>query len=188
MTDEPRTPRLYLARRRRGGHTVVTAVGTIANSTVIQLRTVLLQALARGERSLLLDLAGVDHIDEAGLDALRRTAARAHLLGGQLRLVAPTLSVAERLRASDLRRYVAVDATLARALDTSATAPPPGLEDPPADWLEQHQPADPGDFDDDGDDRWAEPGAELPLDADAADLLDQHAPVPVDEEDYPTGT
>src|SRR3954454_5433391 len=107
----PARPRLYLGCRRRCGHTVVTAVGTIAETTVIELRTVLLRALARHERSLLLDLAGVDHIDDAGLDALRRTAARAHLLGGQLRLVAPSPTVAERLCTSGLRRRVAVDAT-----------------------------------------------------------------------------
>lgn len=182
-------PRLYLASRRRKGHRLVTAVGTIAQATVIELRTLLLQTLARQERSLLLDLSGVDHIDDAGLDALRRTAARAHLVGGQLRLFAPSPPVAERLRGSDLRRYVAVDSTLAGALGTSATTPTPGLEDPPADWLEQRQPTDPAELDDTGDtgdvDRAAS-GGDLPLDADPADLVDQHIPVPVDDEDYPT--
>ncbi|MBO0829506.1 MAG: STAS domain-containing protein [Streptosporangiales bacterium] len=183
------TPRLYLASRRRDGHTLVTAVGTIARATVMQLRTILLQALARDERSLLLDLAGVDHIDDTGLDALRRTAARARLVGGELRLVAPSPAVAERVRTSDLRRHVAVDVTLAGALDTPAVAPLPGLEDPPADWFEQRQPADPVDAaePDDVDGR-VEPGGPLPEEADAADLVDQRLPVPLDEEDYPAGT
>lgn len=182
-------PRLHLASRRRKGHTVVTATGTIAQDTLIQLRTLLLQALARHERSLLLDLSGVDRIDEAGLDALRRTAARARLVGGQLRLVAPSPPVAERLRSSDLRHRVPVDATLAGALDTSAAPPVPGPEDPPPDWLEQHQPVDAVELDDAwdvGDGPALE--AELPLDADPADLVDQHLPVPLDEEEYRTGT
>lgn len=183
----PTTPRLYLTSRRCKGHTVITVVGTIAQATVIQLRTLLLQALGRQERSLLVDLAGVDHIDDAGLDALRRTAARARLLGGRLRLVAPSPAVAERLRGSDLRRHVAVDATLTGALDTPPAVP--GVEDPPADWLEQHQPADPTDIDDTVEDPGeAAPDGELPMNVDAADLVDQHAPVPLDEEDYRTGT
>lgn len=180
-------PRLYLARRRRKGHTVVTAVGTITRATVIQLRTLLLRALARHEHSLLLDLSGVDDIDDAGLDALRRTAARTHLVGGQLRLVAPSPAVAERLRTSDLRRHLAVDATLAGALDTSPAAPGPRPEDPPADWFEQHQPTDPTDADMDVDDSVAA-GADPPVDADPADVVDQHTPVPLDEEAYPTSS
>lgn len=139
-------PRLYLVCRQRRGHTVITAAGTIAKTTVIQLRTVLLQRLARHERSLFLDLAGVDYIDDAGLDALRRTAVRAHLLGGQLRLVAASPAVAARLRTSDLRSHLAVDTAL------------------------------------------SSPGSELSLDADTADLIDRHVPVPVDEEDYPANT
>lgn len=191
------TPRLYVARRRRGEHTVFTAVGTIAKATVIELRSMLLQALARHERSLLLDLAGVDHIDDAGLDALRRTAARAHLIGGQLRLVAPSPAVAERLRTSELRRHVAVDTTLVGALDAAAGTPEPGLEAPPADWLEQHQPVDPTDDDTDGELDAAVPAAsdgehplhvDRALEVDPADLVEQHVPVPFDEEDYPTGS
>lgn len=176
MTEEISTPRLYLGRRRRGGHTVITAVGTIAQTTVIQLRTVLLQALARRDRSLLLDLAGVDHIDDAGLDALRRTAARAHLLGGQLRLVAPAPGVAARLRSSGLHHRVPVDATLTAALDTPTTMPAPGLETPDADRVEQHQPAEHADADD-----ILEGGVDR-------DLLIAAADGAVDKKDHPTST
>lgn len=180
----PAPSALHLATHRRNGHTVVSAVGTIDQATVIQLRTLLLQALGRPEGSLLLDLTGVDHIDEAGLDAIRRTAARARLVGGQLRLVAPSRAIAQRLRGSDLHRHVPVDDALSGALATSPAAP--GVEDPPADWLEQRQPVDPTDID--------EPiglpasRGDLPADADPADLVDQHTPVPLDEEDYPSGT
>lgn len=181
------TSALHLASRRRKGHTVVTAVGTIDRATVIQLRTLLLRALGRREGGLLLDLSGVDHIDEAGLDALRRTAARARLVGGQLRLVAPSPSVAERLRGSDLRQQVPVDDSLAAALDTSPASP--GMEDPRADWLEQHRPVDPADVDGlvDGPDGAASHG-DPSVDADPADFVEQHTPVPLDEEGYPTGT
>lgn len=180
--------RLYLAQRTRGDHAVVTAIGAITRSTVLQLRSMLLQALARGERSLLLDLAGVDSIDDAGLAALSHVATRAGLVGGRLRLVAPGPSVTAQLRRTGLDRRLAVSPTLTGALET----PAPGVEDPEADWVEQHQPADPNQTDeaDEADglgdpDEQAAAGNELPLDADPADHLDQHTPVPVDEEEYP---
>lgn len=115
-------PRLYLDHRRRQGHSVITAVGTITRPTVLQLRTALLQALARHERRLLLDVAGVDRIDDAGLDALRRTATRARLLGGELRLVAPSPELVERLRSSGLDRRLPVSGTLAGALGSGSEA------------------------------------------------------------------
>lgn len=182
------TPRLYLAQRRRNGHAVVTAIGAITRSTVLQLRSTLLQALARGERSLLLDLAGVDRIDDAGLAALDRTATRADLLGGRLRLVAPAPPVAAQLHRTGLDRRLAVSSTLTHVLEPPARAP--GVEDPDADWVEQHQPADPADADtlDDVAAGEAATGGEVPLDADPADHLDQHTPVPVGEEDYPATT
>lgn len=178
----PATPALSLTSRRRKGQTVITAVGSIAQATVIQLRTLLLQLLCRQDGSLLLDLSGVEHIDDAGVDALRRTAARAHLVGGQLRLVAPSPGVAERLRGSDLRAHMTVDTALASDMAPAA----PGVENPPADWLEQHQPADPAEDEaaEDDLDRAAAGGPSV--EADAADLVDQRIPAPVGEEDYPT--
>lgn len=124
--------RLYLACRNRGGHAVVTAIGSITADTVIQLRTSLLQMLARRQRNLVLDLSGVDHIDDTGLDALRRTAARAQLVGGQLRLVAPSPRIAERLRNSSLRRHLTGSTTLAGVLGSTATEASAAPDDPTA--------------------------------------------------------
>jgi hypothetical protein len=58
------------------------------------------------------------------------------------------------------------------------------IEDPDADRLEQMTPATYEDPDDEGADDLA--ASELPLDADALDVADQHRPVPIDD-DPPEG-
>lgn len=68
----------------------------LTRSTVPQLRSALLEALSRGGPHLVLDLAAVGRIDDFGLDALQRTAARARLEGGDLHVAAPTPAVAAR--------------------------------------------------------------------------------------------
>lgn len=134
MTDEHK---LYLARQHRAGHTVVTAIGAITLQTVMRVRSMLLEALARHGPRLILDISGVDHLDPVGADALRRTGERAKLLGGQLQLVGPSPELTSQLRTHGLTWQLAIHNTLTGALATArerdgeATAP---------DWLDQLQP------------------------------------------------
>lgn len=108
---------LHLRRDHRHGHTVVSAVGTIDRTTALQLRSVLLEAIGRDGPYVVLDLAGVDYIDEIGLDALQRTAARAGLLGGHFRLAAPQPAIATRLHDAGLDRLIGVYRTPVAAAD-----------------------------------------------------------------------
>lgn len=118
-----RTARLHLRRHRERGHTVVTATGTIDRTTALQLRSMLLQAIGREGPYVVLDLAGVDHIDEIGLDALLRTAARAVALGGHFRLAAPSAPVAARLHDMGLDRTIGVYRTPVAATDPPRRLP-----------------------------------------------------------------
>lgn len=99
---------LHLRRHSEHGHTVVTAAGTIDRTTALQLRSMLLQAIGRDGPYVVLDLNGVDFIDEIGLDALQRTAARAGALGGHFRLAAPRPAIAARLRDAGLDRTLGI--------------------------------------------------------------------------------
>lgn len=173
------TSKLHLIRRLHGNHAIVTAVGAITRHTVIQLRTVLLQALARYNPHLILDVSAVDDIDDAGADALRRTGDRAHLLGGQLRLVAPNQKITRRLRDTGAAWSLSTHPTVQTALEAVA-ADEPDTTVPVPDWLDQRQPAEPEEIDD------AEPVLNGALEADTADVAEQHQPVPADDENgYP---
>lgn len=108
---------LHLRRERRRGHTVVSAVGTIDRTTALQLRSMLLEALGRDGPYVVLDLDGVDYIDEIGLNALQRTAARAGTLGGHFRLAAPRPAIATRLHDAGLDRMIGVYRTPVAAAD-----------------------------------------------------------------------
>lgn len=108
--------RLSLVRRRMRGHSVITAVGSIDRHTVPQLRSTLLQTLTRHGPHVVLDLSAVDHLDDVGADALRRTARRATALGGHLRLVVPHGSVTQAVHDAGLPWCMRVTGTLADAL------------------------------------------------------------------------
>lgn len=108
---------LHLRRHRRHGHTVVSAAGTIDRTTALQLRSMLLEAIGRDGPYVVLDLAGVDHIDDIGLGALKRTAARAEALGGHFRLAAPQPAIASRLHDVGLDRTIGVYRTPLAAAD-----------------------------------------------------------------------
>lgn len=98
--------RLCLTVSHAHGHTVVTAVGSIDTGTVMQLRSMLLQTLIRDGPYAVLDLAAVDDIDDAGFDALRRTADRAAMLGGHFRLAAPQPAIAGKLNQTGLDQHI----------------------------------------------------------------------------------
>lgn len=104
----------------------------LTRSTVPQLRSALLEALSRGGPHLVLDLAAVGRIDDFGLDALQRTAARARLEGGDLHVAAPTPAVAARLRSSGVAWRLSVHRSLTAAVAAVAARTGDGhaLEEP----------------------------------------------------------
>lgn len=134
---------LGLTRSRIRGHTVITATGSIDTSTVIQLRSMLLQALVRDGPYAVLDLAAVGEIDDAGFDALRRTADRAAMLGGHFRLAAARPALAHTLHQTCLDRIIGVYASLTAATHAphhrrrrEASTPPRRRRSEPARYLQ----------------------------------------------------
>lgn len=173
--------RLYCTRSYRGGHPVVTAVGAVTRDTVIPLRTTLLQALTQQGTDLIVDLSGVEVIDDHGADALRRTHDRARLLGGGLRVVAgPQLQA--QLRDHQLHWQLPIHPTLTLANHAITDDAPAGVV-PVEDYHDQHQLADP-----DGDDDATSDAAVPVTEADPADVVDQHRVVPLDDDAYPADT
>lgn len=108
--------RLYLTRSHRCGHTIITAIGTIDRHTVPQLRSMLLAALARDGPYAVLDLSAVDHLDDVGVDALRRTARRAAALGGHFQLAAPHPAITTTIREAGLPWCMRITHTVPDAL------------------------------------------------------------------------
>lgn len=119
----PTNARLSLDLARHNECVVIMAVGTIDRTTVTKLRGMLLAALVRETRSPLLDLTGVDRIDQVGLEALHRTASRARALGGRLRLIGLRRDIAEKLRMITIRPdgSLKIYQTLAEATRDQAT-------------------------------------------------------------------
>jgi anti-anti-sigma factor len=91
--------RLELAQDHRDGLLVVTATGRIGSAEVPRLAALLTDAIAAGNRRILLDLKGVDYISSAGVIALEAAAARLRTDRGELTLsgVTPPVRLALEL-------------------------------------------------------------------------------------------
>ncbi len=75
---------LSIHAERCGGVLVLAPCGRLGTVSSGNLIEVIVDALAAGERLLVLDLAGVDYISSAGLLALDAVLGRLHQAGGQL--------------------------------------------------------------------------------------------------------
>jgi anti-anti-sigma factor len=76
--------KLRVSRAADAGMVVLSVAGRLGTAGAGALVEAVVQALAEGHRSLLLDLEGVDYISSAGLVALDAIAGRAHADGGAL--------------------------------------------------------------------------------------------------------
>jgi anti-sigma B factor antagonist len=73
-----------------GGISVVRPIGRLDLLTATELRQSVAQAIAAGNRRLIVDLAEVPFIDSSGLAALISGLKAARLAGGDLRIARPT--------------------------------------------------------------------------------------------------
>jgi anti-anti-sigma factor len=80
------------------------------------MRGKLLGYLQHGGRWLIIDLSGVNYCDAFGLAVLLVTDRRARLLGGGLRLAAPTAVATDALCVSGLHRHFAIYPTTEAAV------------------------------------------------------------------------
>jgi anti-anti-sigma factor len=110
---------LRLSTRFEDGYTIATLSGELDVACTPVLREQLLAVLTPRASRLVVDLSGVSFCDASGLAVLVSTGRRATLLGGLLRLVAPSPAVAVALHVSGLLRQFEIFPTAA-----AATTPP----------------------------------------------------------------
>jgi anti-sigma B factor antagonist len=112
--------------RRSDGYAIVTISGEIDIARAPALREQLIGLLRPGASRLVVDLSGVNFCDASGLAVLVGVARRVGLLGGVLRLAAPTPLVSTVLRLTGLDSRFEIFAAVPEAIGAPTR---PGLRD-----------------------------------------------------------
>jgi anti-anti-sigma factor len=99
----------------RGGYVIAALGGELGIASAPALREQLL-GLLRAASHLILDLSAVQHADASGLAVLVGSARRARLLGGSLRLAAPSPEAARVLSATGLDQHLDIFPTIRAAI------------------------------------------------------------------------
>ena len=105
----------HTSRADRGGHVVAALRGELGIASAPALREQLL-SLLRAASHLIIDLSAVEHADASGLAVLVGSRRRARLLGGSLRLAAPSPEVTRVLSATGLRQHLDIFPTVLAAI------------------------------------------------------------------------
>jgi anti-sigma B factor antagonist len=126
------------SRADRGGYVIAALSGELGIASAPALRDQLL-SLLRAASHLIIDLSAVEHADASGLAVLVGSRRRARLLGGSVRLAAPSPEVARVLSATGLNQHLDIFPTvraaitgqprLPEAIFPSATVPARGRAD-----------------------------------------------------------
>jgi anti-anti-sigma factor len=111
---------LCLCARTERGYVIAALRGELDIASAPTLRDQLLGLLRPAECRLIIDLSAVSYADASGLAVLVGTGRRAGLLGGHLRLAAPTPEVARVLSITGLNQQLDVFPTVHAAI----TGPP----------------------------------------------------------------
>jgi anti-sigma B factor antagonist len=106
-----------------GGRTIVRLRGALDIDAAPALRERLIDVLHRGAGLLVFDLSHVLSCDASGLAVLIGTQRRARLLGGVVRLAAPSPPVTKVLRSTGLDRSFTIYPDLSGALATERFEP-----------------------------------------------------------------
>jgi anti-sigma B factor antagonist len=115
------------SRADRGGYVIVELSGDLGIASAPALREQLL-TLLRAASHLIIDLSAVEHADASGLAVLVGSRRRARLLGGSLRLAAPSPQAARVLAVTGL--HLDIFPTVRAAI--TGQPRPPGATFPPA--------------------------------------------------------
>ena len=115
-------------RAERGGYVIAALRGELGIASAPALREQLL-SLLRAASHLSIDLSAVEHADASGLAVLVGCGRRARLLGGSLRLAAPSPEVTRVLSATGLNQHLDIFPTVRAAITgqpilPEATFPP----------------------------------------------------------------
>jgi anti-sigma B factor antagonist len=99
----------------RGGYVIAALSGELGLASVPALREQLV-SLLRAASHLIIDLSAVEHVDASGLAVLVGSRRRARLLGGSLRLAAPSPEVARVLSATGMNQHFEIFPTVRAAI------------------------------------------------------------------------
>jgi anti-anti-sigma factor len=117
-------------RADRGGYIVAALSGDLGIASAPALRGQL-RSLLRAASHLIIDLSAAEHADASGLAVLVGTGRRARLLGGSLRLAAPSPGITRVLAATGLNQHLDIYPTV-RAAITGQPRPPEAILPPAA--------------------------------------------------------
>jgi anti-anti-sigma factor len=106
----------------RGGYVIIALSGELGIASAPALREQL-RSLLRAASHLIIDLSAVEHADASGLAVLVGSGRRARLLGGSLRLAAPSPEVARVVSATGMNQHLDIFPTVRAAV----TGGQPGL-------------------------------------------------------------
>ena len=120
--DEPSLS--LTSRTNRGGYVIAVLSGDLGAESGPALREQIL-GLLRSASHLIIDLSAVEHADASGLAALVGSGRRARLLGGSLRLAAPSPEVARVLSATGMNQYLDIFPTIRAAIAGQPRLPGP---------------------------------------------------------------
>jgi len=112
----------FTSRADRGGYVIVALSGELGTASVSALREQFL-SLLRTVSHLIIDLSAVERADASGLAVLVGSGRRAKLLGGSLRLAAPSPDVARILSATGLDQHLDVFPTVRAAITSQPGLP-----------------------------------------------------------------
>ena len=103
-------------RAEHDGYVVAALRGELDIASAPALREQLLSLLRRASSRLIIDLSAVGYADASGLAVLVSSGRRAGLLGGSLRLAAPSPAVATVLSATGLNQHLDIFPTVQAAI------------------------------------------------------------------------
>jgi anti-anti-sigma factor len=109
------------SRTDRGGY-VIALTGELSIASAPALREQLL-SLLRAASHLIIDLSAVEHADASGLAVLMGSGRRARLLGGSVRLAAPSPEVARVLSATGMNQHLDIFPTVRAAITGQPSLP-----------------------------------------------------------------
>jgi anti-anti-sigma factor len=103
------------SRTNRSGYVIIALRGDLGIASAPALREQLLNLL-RAVSHLIIDLSAVERADASGLAVLVGSGRRARLLGGSLRLAAPSPGVARVLSATGMNQHLDIFPTVRTAI------------------------------------------------------------------------
>ena len=102
--------------RSEAGHTVLAVTGEIDIHTAHTLQDRLADVVASGERTLIVDLGGVEFLDSSGLSALVGGLNKVRDVGGSLSLACPHANLLKLFAITGLDQVLVIHPTVAAAI------------------------------------------------------------------------